>query len=282
MSLAPATQIATPGGIDLSPMSIRLTGLEKQAVPATVMDIGAGRTVVFLHGLVGLNDHWEDVVSRVRHHVRCVMLQLPLLDLRGSDCSISGVTELTIRFLREHIGHKAVLVGNSFGGHVALRVALEEPELVSGLVLAGSSGLIEKSMVSEVQIKPSREWLARKIGELFYRPELHMRESDLDRAHKALTDRGGARAMVKLSRSARRNHLGNRIAQIEAPTLLIWGRNDVVTPPEAAQEFLQRLPNARIVWFPQCGHVPMVEKPDEFARAMLEFTADLDALDARP
>jgi pimeloyl-ACP methyl ester carboxylesterase len=204
------------------------------------------------------------------------MLQLPLLDLRGEDCSISGVTEMTIRFLRDHVGQKAILVGNSFGGHVALRVALEAPHLVSGMVLAGSSGLIEKSMVSDVQIKPSREWLARKIGELFYKPELHMRESDLDRAHRALSDRHGARAMVRLSRSARRNHLGDRIGDIEAPTLLIWGKNDVVTPPEAAKEFLDRLPNARIVWFPQCGHVPMVEKPDEFARARLDFTAEMD------
>lgn len=282
LSIAPATQIGSPGGLDLNQVSIRLTGPAQLPVPATVVDIGAGRTVVFLHGLVGLNDHWEEVVSRVRHHVRCVMLQLPLLELRGEDCSINGVTELTIRFLREYVGQKAVLVGNSFGGHVALRVALEAPELVSGMVLAGSSGLIERSMVSEVQIKPSREWLARKIGELFYRPELHMRECDLDRAHKALTDRGGARAMVRLSRSARRNHLGGRIAEIEAPTLLIWGRNDIVTPPEAAEEFLQRLPNARIVWFQQCGHVPMVEKPDEFARAMLDFTSELDALDSRP
>lgn len=281
LSLASSIHAGTEGGLDLATRTIRLPGATSQPVPATVVEIGSGRTVVFLHGLVGLNDHWEEVVNRVKSHVRCVMLQLPLLDLRGEDCSINGVTELTIRFLREHVSNRAVLVGNSFGGHVALRVALEAPELVSGMVLAGSSGLIERSMVSEVQIKPSREWLARKIGELFYRPELHMRECDLDRAHKALTDRNGARAMVKLSRSARRNHLGSRIGDIEAPTLLIWGRNDVVTPPEAATEFLERLPNARIVWFPQCGHVPMVEKPDEFARAMLEFTADLDALDAR-
>jgi len=148
--------------------------------------------------------------------------------------------------------------------------------MVGGLVLAGASGLIEKSMVSDIQIRPSREWLSRKIGELFYDPGKHMREADLDRAHAELSKRSGARAMVRLSRSARRDHMADHIPKIKAPTLLIWGRNDVVTPPEAARQFLDNLPDARIVWFDECGHAPMIEKPDAFARAVLDFTAELD------
>ena len=105
-------------------------------VQARVIETGAGHPVVFLHGLVGLNEHWEAVVRTIRDRARCVRLELPLLDLRGRDCSIEGVTELTIRYLEEHLGEPTVLVGNSFGGHVALRVALERPDLVGGMVLA--------------------------------------------------------------------------------------------------------------------------------------------------
>lgn len=155
--------------------------------------------MVFLHGLVGLNEHWEGVVDRVKSRVRCILFELPLLQMRGEDCSIHGVTRLTTQFLREYVAQPAVLVGNSFGGHVALRIALEAPEVCRGLVLAGSSGLIEKSMVSDIQIRPSREWLVRKIGELFY-DQSKMREADIDRAYRELSDRGRARAMVKLSR----------------------------------------------------------------------------------
>ncbi len=234
--------------------------------------------MVFLHGLVGLNDHWEDVARRLAHHIRCVLLEIPLLTLRGDDCSVDGVEALTARFLDGHLGNDRppILVGNSFGGHVALRIALDRPDLVGGLVLAGASGLIEKTMMSDVQIRPSREWLARKIGELFYDPSKHMREADIDRAHRELSQRSGARAMVKLSRSARRDHLGARVPEIAAPTLLIWGRNDIVTPPEAADQFMQSLPDARIVWFDECGHTPMIERPAEFAQAMLGFTEELD------
>jgi len=245
------------------------------SVPATVEEMGTGAAVVFLHGLVGLNEHWEEVVRLSESSVRCIMLQMPLLDLRGEDCSIDGVTDLTVDFLEQHFDHPVVLVGNSFGGHVALRVALQRPDLVRGLVLAGSSGLIEKSMVSDIQIRPSRAWLERKLGELFYDPSTHMRESDLERAHQQLSERGGARAMVRLSRSARRNHLGSRMSAIEAPTLLIWGKQDIVTPPEAAKQFAGMLPKSKLVWFDRCGHVPMMEHPEPFAAELTEFVHSL-------
>ncbi len=257
--------------------AITMVGPSGRDVPASLVDVGSGRPVVFLHGLVGLNDHWEDVAGRVRSRMRCVMLEVPLLRLTGEDCSIGGVSDLTGRFLRTYLREPAVLVGNSFGGHVALRIALEAPDLVAGLVLAGSSGMFERSMVSDIQTRPSREWLTRKIGELFYDPARHMRDADIDRAHAELSVRSGARAMVRLSRSARRNHLGDRIGDIRAPALLIWGENDVVTPPEAAQEFMARLRDARIVWFARCGHAPMIEAPEAFAAALGSFLEELDA-----
>ena len=245
-------------------------GPSQPGLTATVREVGAGVPVVFLHGLVGLNEHWESVVERVRTHVRCVLFELPLLQLRGDECSIHGATELTARFLREYLDEPAILVGNSFGGHVALRIALEHPAQVRGLVLAGSSGLIEKSMVSDIQIRPSKDWLRRKIGELFY-DQNKMREADLDRAFAELSDRGGARAMVKLSRSARRDHLGERIADIAAPTLLLWGRQDIVTPPEAAEGFQKLIRDNKLVWLEQCGHAPMIERPEDFARELIAF-----------
>lgn len=250
-------------------------GPSQPGLTASVREVGRGVPIVFLHGLVGLNEHWESVVERASAHARCVLFQLPLLSLRGDECSIHGATSLTARFLSEWLDEPAVLVGNSFGGHVALRIAIEHAELVRGLVLAGSSGLIEKSMVSDVQIRPSREWLRRKIGELFFDPA-NMREADLERAYAELSNRGGARAMVKLSRSARRDHLGERIALVEAPTLLIWGRQDVVTPPEAAEGFRRMIPRSDLFWIDRCGHAPMVEHPEIFADALIGFARSLE------
>lgn len=248
-------------------------------VAADVAQCGTGTRTVFLHGLVGLNEHWEHVVSRVQGRLACTQLELPLLELTGSDCSVQGVTDLTIQFLDRYVDEPSILVGNSFGGHVALRIALERPDLVRGLVLAGSSGLFERTLVKGAPLHPSRDWVTEKIGELFYDKSC-MRADDIDRAHEVLNTRQGKRAMVRLSKTARRNNLGDQIGDITKPTLLIWGRQDVVTPPSAAQGFLELIPDARIVWVDRCGHTPMLEAPDTFAEALTSFVDGVDASDA--
>ncbi|RNC80962.1 MAG: alpha/beta hydrolase [Phycisphaera sp.] len=260
--------------------TVELVGLAGKPVEAKVKAFGSGKTLCFLHGLVGLNDHWEDSALQLADRRRCVLLELPLLSLRGDDCSITGVTDLTAKFLRNHADTPVSLVGNSFGGHVALRLALDYPELVDSLILAGSSGLIEKTMVRGAQIRPSREWLSEKLEELFY-DKCHVREEDLDRAHAELSVRGGARAMVRLSRSARHDHLGDRIKNIQCPVLLVWGKQDVVTPPEAAAQFARDLPDSRMIWLEECGHAPMMEWPEKFAQAMIDFVDERDAATAK-
>jgi 2-hydroxy-6-oxonona-2,4-dienedioate hydrolase len=235
---------------------------------------GGGVPIVFLHGLVGLNDHWEGVVERVHGTRRCVLFEVPLLRLTGEDCSIEGVTRITLRYLRERLGQPAVLVGNSFGGHVAMRIACEDPVAVKGLVLAGASGLYERSLLANVQIRPSRAWLARKIGELFH-DKSHVWESDIDRAYGELSERSGARAMVKLSRSARADHLGEKLHAVSSPTLLIWGRQDVVTPPETAEEFSRLIRGSRLEWIDQCGHAPMMEATGAFSAHLAGFVDGL-------
>jgi pimeloyl-ACP methyl ester carboxylesterase len=58
------------------------------------------------------------------------------------------------------------------------------------------------------------------------------------------------------------------------PTLIIWGRNDIITPPFVAKEFHEGIPNARLAFIEECGHAPPIEQPDEFARLMREFLED--------
>lgn len=244
-------------------------------IQADVVQSGVGPKVVFLHGLVGLNEHWEDVVRRIRHAAHCTTLELPLLELRGDDCSLWSVVDMTTQFLDEHVDGPAVLVGNSFGGHVALRIAHARPDLVRALILAGSSGLIERTMVKGAPVRPSREWLEEKIGELFY-DKSAMNPGDVDRAHKLLNERGGARAMVKLSKTARRDNMTDDLGDIHCPTLLIWGRQDIVTPPSAGQGFTELMPDAKIVWLDGCGHAPMLEAPVPFAESVTSFLAELD------
>ncbi|MFK7882776.1 MAG: alpha/beta fold hydrolase [Phycisphaerales bacterium] len=254
---------------------VTLTAPSGRDVCADVVRTGAGQRVIFLHGLVGLNEHWEDVVGRIRDKSECLTLELPLLELRGDDCSLWSVVQMTTQFLDRHLEGPSILVGNSFGGHVALRIAHSRPDLVRGLVLAGSSGLIERTMVKGAPVRPSKDWLEEKIGELFY-DKSAMNPDDVGRAHKLLNERGGARAMVKLSKTARRDNMTDDLGDIDRPTLLIWGKQDVVTPPSAGQGFTELMPDASIVWLDNCGHAPMLESPLLFADAVRSFLHDLE------
>ena len=254
----------------LSKSEVSLIGMSGRNIVADVVECGSGMPIVFLHGLVGLNEHWELVVQSLSKRARCVTLEMPLLSLRKSDCSIQAVSAMTMQFLDKYLDEPAVLVGNSFGGHVALRVAHERPELVRSLILAGSSGLIERTVVKGAPVRPTREWLVEKIGELFY-DKSFMDPGDVDRAFALLNERGGARAMVKLSKSARRDNMADDLGEIDQPTLLIWGKEDVVTPPSAGQGFTELMPNAELFWIDACGHAPMIEAPGPFAEAMHMF-----------
>lgn len=250
--------------------------LDASAIAAEVDCVGDGPPVVFLHGLLGLNKHWRRTAELLAPEHRCLMIEAPLLELRGRRCSVEGVQAITHAAIRKHVDEPAVLVGNSLGGHIATRIALADPEVVRGLVLAGSSGLFERSFERDVQHRPSQEWIGKKIAELFADPS-RMPEDSVSHAYTELRKRGSARALVRLSRSAKADHMGSRLPHVSIPTLLLWGRQDVVTPPHVAEEFHELIPDTRLEWIDSCGHAPMLERPDELADGIARFLKELAA-----
>jgi pimeloyl-ACP methyl ester carboxylesterase len=229
--------------------------------------VGSGDPIVVLNGLLGLNEHWFPCVAHLAGRAEVFLLQPPLLEMKGAGCTVDGVTRLTASVIESLLDRPAVLVGNSLGGHVALRLALEQHPLVRGLVLVGSSGLFERSFEKGVEHSPSRQWLEKKIADLFHDPS-RMPPGLVDAAYAELSRRSAARALVRLGRSAKNDHLGERIAGLTTPTILAWGRNDIVTPPDVADQFHQLLPNSRLVWIDRCGHAPQIEQPDDLGRAI--------------
>lgn len=230
--------------------------------------------MVFLNGLLGLNEHWFSALGPIVPRAECLLIQPPLLQMKGGGCSVQGLLRLTTSVVDSVIEEPAVFVGNSLGGHIALRLAIQRPDLVRGLVLIGSSGLFEKSFEKGVQRDPSYEWLDRKIRDLFH-DESRMRPELVPMAHEELRHRDSARAFIKLGRSAKRDFVADELHLIQAPTLVLWGRQDIVTPPDVAEQFARLIPRAKLHWIDDCGHAPQLERPEAVAEALTRF---LDSL----
>ncbi len=244
----------------------------------TVEEVGQGEPVIFLHGLLGLNEHWMPAVETLSKRARCIMLEFPLADLPHKLCSIDAVTAMVKRELSNLIDGPAVYIGNSLGGHLALRLALDHPEAIRGLVLAGSSGLFERELAvgrNAAQHRPSRDWLQQKIEELFSDPA-NIPDGIVDRVYDELSNRRAARALVRLSKSAKRDNLSAHLSEITAPTLLLWGDGDTVTPPRVADEFCDLMPNSRIQWLEGAGHAPQIEQAQAFTKAIDDFLGEFD------
>ena len=79
--------------------------------------------------------------------------------------------------------------------------------------------------------------------------------------------------ILALAKSAIRNNLGEELGQIKQPTLLVWGKQDTVTPPFVAEEFKKLIPNSELHFVDKCGHAPMMEQPEEFNRILETFLA---------
>jgi pimeloyl-ACP methyl ester carboxylesterase len=74
-----------------------------------------------------------------------------------------------------------------------------------------------------------------------------------------------------MAKSAIRHNMAKELKHIQIPVCLIWGKNDVVTPPDVAVEFNRLLPNAELNWIEQCGHAPMMERPELFNEHLNRF-----------
>jgi 2-hydroxy-6-oxonona-2,4-dienedioate hydrolase len=231
------------------------------------LERGEGEPVILLHGLMGRMDHWEGTLDRLSGTCRPMALALPIFEPWLLEASIETLVDHVRGFLDALEMPRVVLGGNSLGGHVALRVALAAPDRVSGLVLTGSSGLFERGFSRGVPHHPTTAFVREKMEEIFFDPELVTPEW-VESVRRIVTTPASALRVLRFARAARRDNIEERLGDVHSPTLLVWGREDRITPPEVAERFRRLIPHAELLWLSSCGHAPMLEWPDRFAAAV--------------
>lgn len=216
-----------------------------------------------LHGLMGGTDNWRGIMPYLPGSCRAMPVQMPFLDEEVNLESIEDIAEYAACKIDESGVEHMVLMGNSIGGHVAINLMPKYRDRVSGLVLTASSGLFERG-VARVSSRPTRAWVRQKCREVFHDP-CHVTESLVDEFYELSLNRKVSRMLVKLAKSVKRDNVMERLRSIECPTLLIWGRNDRITPPIVGEEFHKNIFQSELLWLDDCGHAPMIEHPEAFA-----------------
>ena len=184
--------------------------------------------------------------------------------------SVTGLVEYVAEFVKYKNFNAVNVLGNSLGGHIGLLYTLAHQDKVSSLILTGSSGLFESGMGNTFPKRGDYEFIKKKAEDTFYDPAIATKEL-IDELYNVVNDRNKAIRIVATAKSAIRHNLGDKLHLIKIPVLLIWGKEDSVTPPFVGEKFEELLPDAKLYLIDKCGHDPMMEKPDEFNEILKSF-----------
>jgi pimeloyl-ACP methyl ester carboxylesterase len=231
---------------------------------------GEGPVIILLHGLFGALSNFEDVINHFSEKYKVVIPMMPLYTLPIINTNVKSLSKFIHKFI-EHKGYDKVnLLGNSLGGHVALVYMTKHPERVRSMILTGSSGLYENAMGGSFPRKGDKEYIKKKVKVTFYDPK-HATDELVDECFDIVNDKNRLIRILSLAKSAIRHNMANDLHKMDVPSCLIWGKNDTITPPEVAQEFQDKLPQADLFWIDECGHAPMMEHPKEFNKILQKW-----------
>ena len=201
---------------------------------------------------------------------KVIIPELPIYNLPLKETTVTAFSDFLEDFIEYKNLNNVILLGNSLGGHIGLIYSNKNPSLVKSLVLTGSSGLYENSMGESYPKRENYGYIKRKTQEVFYNSKVATKEI-VDEVFETVNNREKLVRTLSIAKSAIRHNMSEELPNIKTPTLLIWGENDLVTPPEVAREFKSLLPNSKLEWIEKCGHAPMMEHPNEFNKILFNW-----------
>jgi pimeloyl-ACP methyl ester carboxylesterase len=165
---------------------------------------------------------------------------------------------------------KATLVGNSFGGWIALDFTAQYPEIVDKLVLVDAAGLTWQRPLPDLNPSTMAGW--RTLIELvFYDKKMVSDEGVMQAFTQHMRNNDGYTIERTVAGFASPQFEDGKLASIHAATLVVWGRQDALIPLVSGEKLRDGIAGAKLLVFEHCGHVPQIEKPAEFNQALLDF-----------
>lgn len=236
--------------------------------------------LLLLHGLFGALSNFSGIIEHFSKQYNVIVPMLPIFELPIRKVSVTGLVDHVDSFVEYKGYDKVHVLGNSLGGHIALLYVLAKPEKVTSVILTGSSGLFESAMGSSFPKRGNRDFIRDKTQATFYNPEVASEEL-IDEVYDIVNDRSKAIRIIATAKSAVRHNLGDKLHQVKAPTLLVWGANDTVTPPFVGEKFSELIENSTLHFIEKCGHAPMMEYPEQFNQHLENFLEEVTSKEVK-
>jgi pimeloyl-ACP methyl ester carboxylesterase len=264
-------------------------------LPIEYLTAGEGDPLLLLHGVGDSAQTWELIIPTLARTHRVYAPSLPGFGMSAkdtSDYSPEFFTSFVTAFLDALKLKQVAIAGNSLGGLIAMRLALESPSRVSALVLIDSAGLgrditlalrlltlpgMEKLASTLYQTKIGAKVWAYAVSSLLFANPTQVFPDWRDRLQKMARDPDYLKATVGAVRGGStivgqrdREILLDRLPDLAMPTLIFWGIRDRIVPVRQAHLANARLKQGKLVLL-DCGHVPQLEKPESFAEVLVQF-----------
>lgn len=231
--------------------------------------------VILLHGLGSSLHTWEPWAWTLSVRYRVIRFDLPGFGLTGpdptGDYSDTRAVAVLLALMDELSVRRASLIGNSMGGKLAWQFAALHPDRVDKLVLISPDGFAspgfeydkqaEVPLVAKLLPYTLPTWMLRMNLAPAYADKARLTDETVTRYRDLMLAPGVRRALLDRTAQVRLEHPEPMLKRIQAPTLIVWGEKDGLIPFSNAQDYLRLLPNARLVSFPNLGHVPQEEDP---------------------
>jgi pimeloyl-ACP methyl ester carboxylesterase len=230
--------------------------------------------LLLLHGLFGTASNFDEVIKFFSKKKRVIMPILPIFEMSLRKLSVTGLVDYVVDFVRFKNLNKFHTLGNSLGGHLALLLALNHQSLIKSLILTGSSGLYESAFGTSFPKREDYSYIKNKVELTFYDASIATKEM-VDEVFDVVNDRVKGIRIVKTAKSAIRHNVADRLHELKVPTLLVWGKQDTITPPFVGEQFNELISQSTLHILDKCGHAPMLEVPDAFNQILDRFFESL-------
>ena len=259
----------------------RETGMDRLFANGTVnaAQIGEGTPLFLFHSLLSDRASFDAIAPKLSRSFRLIVPELP--GFGRSQAVGGGLAEIADRMAEAvkdaAAGDEAIVLGNGYGGFVALQMAIRHPGIATKLILADCGAAFSepgreafRNMAAASRAKGLAAITDVAMRRLFA-PEFQADHPDLMAGRRAAFLRTDPEVFRAACDALAGLDLRPELGKVRVPVLVLVGEHDEATPPPMSHELAAGLPQARLEIIPGCAHVPQLQSPDVFLDAIGDF-----------